>query len=179
MRKISLPTGIRSTDRPARSQSLYRLSFWAHNNCFNPLNAELNPICHLLALLGTHPILHIGRIKVKFSKVCARWVPKELTEDHKRKRLDVCSRHLARFREEGDKFLQQIVTSDETWIHHYEPESKRQSMQWKHSLSPVAKKLKTQPSAGKFMLTLFWDPQGPYSRNLSGKWNNCHKCNVL
>ena len=37
-----------------------------YTNCnFNPLNAELNPICHLLALLGTHPILHIGRIKVK------------------------------------------------------------------------------------------------------------------
>jgi hypothetical protein len=31
----------------------------------NPLNAELNPICHLLALLGAHPILHISRIKVK------------------------------------------------------------------------------------------------------------------
>jgi len=31
----------------------------------NPLNAELNPICHLLALLGTHHILHIGRIRVK------------------------------------------------------------------------------------------------------------------
>ena len=35
-------------------------------NLFNPLNAELNLICHLLALLGAHPILHIGRIKVKF-----------------------------------------------------------------------------------------------------------------
>jgi len=30
----------------------------------NPLNAELNPICHLLALLA-HPILHISRIRVK------------------------------------------------------------------------------------------------------------------
>jgi hypothetical protein len=35
----------------------------------NPLNAELIPICHLMALLGTRPILHIGRIKVKFSLV--------------------------------------------------------------------------------------------------------------
>jgi hypothetical protein len=25
------PIGIRSPDRPARSQSLYRLSYWAHN----------------------------------------------------------------------------------------------------------------------------------------------------
>jgi hypothetical protein len=28
---------------------------------FNPLNAKLNPICHLLALLGTHHILHVSR----------------------------------------------------------------------------------------------------------------------
>jgi hypothetical protein len=30
----------------------------------NPLNAELNSICHLLALLGAHPIFHISRMKV-------------------------------------------------------------------------------------------------------------------
>ena len=32
---------------------------------FNALNAELNPICHLLALLGAHRILHVSRIRVK------------------------------------------------------------------------------------------------------------------
>ena len=46
---------------------------WSHNmNCLrvsnnfeiNPLNAELNPICHLLALLGAHHILHVSRIRV-------------------------------------------------------------------------------------------------------------------
>ena len=31
----------------------------------NPLNAELNPICYLLALLGAHHILHVSRIRVK------------------------------------------------------------------------------------------------------------------
>jgi len=30
----------------------------------NLLNAELNPICHLLALLGAHHILHVSRIRV-------------------------------------------------------------------------------------------------------------------
>jgi hypothetical protein len=30
----------------------------------NRLNAELNPICHLLALLGAHHILHVGGIRV-------------------------------------------------------------------------------------------------------------------
>jgi hypothetical protein len=31
---------------------------------FNLLNVNLNPICHLLALLGAHHILHVGRIRV-------------------------------------------------------------------------------------------------------------------
>jgi hypothetical protein len=31
----------------------------------NTLNAELNPISHLLTLLGAHPIFHISRIRVK------------------------------------------------------------------------------------------------------------------
>ena len=32
---------------------------------FNPLNAKLNPFCHLVALLGGHHILHVSRIRVK------------------------------------------------------------------------------------------------------------------
>jgi hypothetical protein len=35
------------------------------------------------------------------------------------------------------------------------------SIQWKHPSSPVAKKFKKQPSAGKLMLTIFWDSQEP------------------
>jgi hypothetical protein len=35
----------------------------------NPLNAQLNPIYHLLALLGAHPILHVSRIRVKVKLV--------------------------------------------------------------------------------------------------------------
>jgi hypothetical protein len=31
----------------------------------NSLNAELNPICYLLALLGAHHFLHVSRIRVK------------------------------------------------------------------------------------------------------------------
>ena len=30
-------------------------------------NAELNPICHLLALLGAQPILHVSRVRVNYA----------------------------------------------------------------------------------------------------------------
>ena len=35
------------------------------NDQLNPLNAKLNPICYLLALLGAHHFLHVSRIRVK------------------------------------------------------------------------------------------------------------------
>jgi hypothetical protein len=34
-----------------------------------PLNAKLNPICHLLTLLGAHHILHFSRIRVKLRRI--------------------------------------------------------------------------------------------------------------
>jgi hypothetical protein len=33
-------------------------------NWFNPLNAELNPIRHFLALAGVHHFVHVSRIRV-------------------------------------------------------------------------------------------------------------------
>jgi len=43
-----------------------------HIDDINPLNAELNPICHLLALVGVHNILHVSG--VRFNRICCgRW----------------------------------------------------------------------------------------------------------
>jgi hypothetical protein len=58
------------------------------------------------------------------------------------------------------QFLERIFTADETWLHHYEPESKAQSMAWKRPTSPVAKQFRSQLSAGKIMLPLFCDTEG-------------------
>jgi histone-lysine N-methyltransferase SETMAR len=64
---------------------------------------------------------------------------------------------LARYEVEGGDFLSTIVTGDETWIHHFKPETKRQSMEWHHTTSPRKKMFKAVPSAGKIMATVFWD----------------------
>jgi hypothetical protein len=62
-----------------------------------------------------------------------------------------------------------IVTGDESWFHHFEPETKLQSMEWHHLHSPKRKKerkkkkkkkAKTVPSAAKVMGTVFWDAEG-------------------
>ena len=35
------------------------------NSAFNPLNSELNSICHFLALLGARHIFHVSKVRVK------------------------------------------------------------------------------------------------------------------
>jgi len=71
-----------------------------------------------------------------------------------------CLDNLQRYNVEGEEMLERIVTGDETWVHHYQPESKQTSMQWKHKDSPTPTKFKVVPSAGKVMATVFWDMKG-------------------
>lgn len=97
---------------------------------------------------------------LNYRKVSARWVPKQLTEDHKRQRVECAEEVLRRYEEEKDDFLDSIVTGDETWAHHYTPETKQQSKQWRHPTSPKPKKFKQTLSAGKVMATVFWDRKG-------------------
>ncbi|GFW04892.1 hypothetical protein TNCV_4881271 [Trichonephila clavipes] len=47
-----------------------------------------------------------------------------------------------------------------SWIHHYDAENKRQSMEHRHRGSPSFKKLKTLMSATKVMHIIFWDASG-------------------
>jgi len=76
-----------------------------------------------------------------YLKVCARWVPRSLTTEHRRQRKAICSELLERFDAEREAFLSRIVTGDETWAHHYQPEMKRQSIEWHHPQSPRKKEV--------------------------------------
>jgi hypothetical protein len=66
---------------------------------------------------------------------CAPW---SLTVEHKTNRKAVYSEFLAHFEAERETFLSQIVTAVETWVHHFEPETKSI-----HRMTPfsVAKKI--------------------------------------
>ena len=60
-------------------------------------------------------------------KVCAKMVPKELTEEQKQRRVTICQDLLER----QDGILSHVITGDETCVYQYDPEMKRQSAQWK------------------------------------------------
>jgi hypothetical protein len=88
------------------------------------------------ALRCSHGLAYrIMNYLLKFRKVCARWVTRELKDREKINRMDVSLQHLLRYADEGEDMLNKIVTGEESWVHHYQPESKRTSMQWKHPSS--------------------------------------------
>jgi len=66
--------------------------------------------------------------KLGYHKVCARWMPKILTDEHKNKRMASGQAFLDRYQRDGDQFFSHLVTGDETWVHYDNEESKQQSM---------------------------------------------------
>jgi len=92
-------------------------------------------------------------------KVSAKWIPKCLNADQKRTRVQMSQESLQKFQNPGE-FLRSLVTEDETGLHHYDPETKQQSTEWRHSGSPRPKKFRSQRSAGKVLASVFWDKDG-------------------
>jgi hypothetical protein len=43
---------------------------------------------------------------------------------------------LAYFEAKGEAFISCTVAADESWGHYFEPQMKRQSMEWNHSQAP-------------------------------------------
>ena len=93
-------------------------------------------------------------------KLSAKWVPKCLNADQKRQQCQSSEQILEFFRHDPNDFLSQLVIVDETWLYHYDSETKQQSMEWRHSGSPCPKKFQVQKSAGKVLASIFWDQDG-------------------
>jgi len=91
---------------------------------------------------------------------CARWVPKILTSGQKKARIRSAKENISLHNLDSEFFEQQIVTGDETYIHHYEPETKRQSMQWLPPWASNPQKAIRKISAKKVMALVFWDKMG-------------------
>jgi len=93
-------------------------------------------------------------------KLSVKWVPKCLNADQKPQRCQSSEQLLEFFRRDPNDFLSQLMTMDETWLYHYDPETKQQSMEWRHSSSPCPRKFRVQEFAGKFLGSIFWDQGG-------------------
>jgi len=105
----------------------------------------------------------VGSIIHKYldtQKLSTKWVPKCLNADQKRQRCQSSEKLLEFFRRDPNDFLSRLLTIDESWLYYYYPDTKQQSMEWRHSGSPRPKKFQVQKSAGKFLASIFGDQDG-------------------
>ncbi|KAF7251792.1 hypothetical protein EYD10_02920 [Varanus komodoensis] len=105
--------------------------------------------------LSVDTIFTIFHDHLNLSKICARWVPRMLMKPQKQVRVKCCREFLELCGKDPLRIFNRIVTGDETWVYHYDPESKQEPMQWHKKGADPLKKF-----AGKIMATVFWDSKG-------------------
>ena len=74
----------------------------------------IRELYHIIPEVSKTTIHEAVTEKLEYRKFCARWVPKMLTDHHKTKRMCYALKFLTRYAQEGDEFLDSIVTGDET-----------------------------------------------------------------
>lgn len=118
-------------------------------------------ICLIAQMLNlSKSVVHdIVTEHLNMRKVCAKMVPKVLTDGQKLRRVEVCQENL-NMCESDPQFLNNVITGDESWIFEYDPETKRQSSEWHTPASPRPKKGRMSKSKVKTMLIVFFDIKG-------------------
>ena len=101
----------------------------------------------------------IIRNELKMRKIYAKFVLRVLREDQKERRCHD-SREMVEVINSDPVVLDTLLTCDESWIYCYDPETKRQSFQWKHAGFPRPKKVKQSKSTHKLLMIPFFDSTG-------------------
>ncbi|KAI6653995.1 histone-lysine N-methyltransferase SETMAR-like [Oopsacas minuta] len=73
---------------------------------------------------AVHTILHQS---LQLRKPCSRWIPHKLNPEQKQNRVKWCHEMLKKFNNGNSRDVSKIITGDETWIYHYDPETKQKS----------------------------------------------------
>ena len=97
---------------------------------------------------------------LKLRKVCARWIPHSLTNDQKRLRIEFCRQSLKRFEQGRSRCVFDIVTGDQSWFHHYNPETKQQWKTWVSKDDPRPTIVRRNKSFGKRTVEIFFMKSG-------------------
>ncbi|XP_011647659.1 histone-lysine N-methyltransferase SETMAR-like [Pogonomyrmex barbatus] len=105
-------------------------------------------------------VCHILTKELNICKLNACWVPRLLTVDQKRIRMNISKTLLERFKRNESDFLSRLITVDETWIHYFTSGTKEQSNRWTAKDEPALKKTNIISSAEKVIATFFWDSHG-------------------
>ena len=110
-------------------------------------------------LSGIHlsSVLKILRKRLGLRKICARWLPHLLNDEQKQSRVRLASQVIEKYDKCDPRRLEEIVTGDETWIYHFQPDSKAKNKVWVSSEGNrpvIARRCKT---SNRMLYAIFFD----------------------
>ena len=91
--------------------------------------------------------------------MCVKFIPKLLTTEQKDLRSEIAQGNLEMVSDD-ENVLKKVITSDESWVYGYDPETKQQSSRRKRPDEPRPKKARQSRCHVKSMLIFFFDCEG-------------------
>jgi histone-lysine N-methyltransferase SETMAR len=108
---------------------------------------------------------HIVHHCLHLRKICARWVPHQLTPEQKALRVQLCHDFLRRFQprrtdRRGVNSVYSIITGDEKWFYHDQIPSKESNKVWLPEGAPRPPVVRPAQNSPKTMFAIFFDCHG-------------------
>ena len=113
-----------------------------------------------LSDIHSSSVSKILRERLGLRNICARWVPHLLTDDQKQSQVRLASQVIEKYDKCDPCRLEEIVTGDETWIYHFQPNSKAKNKVWVSSEGNrrvIAHRCKT---SNRMLYATFFDLKG-------------------
>lgn len=97
---------------------------------------------------------------LQYKKLCARWVPHDLSEAQKEERVDLARSLSNKLRRWGKEGIKDLATGDETYCHFEEPGHRLQRTTWVHKGDPPSTCTRQSTFTPKALYTIFFSSEG-------------------
>ena len=142
------PSTTRTSDNTARVRELVRSD---RRLSVNMIADEVN--------VNREVVRRILTVELGMRKICTKMVPRNLTEQQRDARVSICAEMLEQVGADPD-LMARVITGEESWFFQYDPQTKRQSLEWRSKGSPRPKKARMSKSKLKCMLVCFFYSMG-------------------
>ena len=93
--------------------------------------------------------------------ICTHWVPHLLTDEQKQSRLRLASQIIEKYDKRDPRHLEEIVTGEETWIYHFQPDSKAKNKVWVTSGGNRPVIVCCCKTSNRMLYAIFFDSKDP------------------
>ena len=88
-------------------------------------------------------------------------MPHLLTDEQKQSRVRLALQVIEKYEKRDPRRLEEIVTGDETWIYHFQPDSKAKSKVWVSSEGDRPVIARCCKTSNRMLYAIFYDSKGP------------------